>query len=70
MDHCTIYQIQNIGLKNNNIEYAKKCSIWGVINQDTDNNVKLLDDEVFLMGRLPLLLKAFKKDIEALGFIY
>ena len=57
-------------VKNNNIANAKKSAIWGVTSQDTDNNLKLLDDEVFLMGRLPFLLKAFKKDIEALNFKY
>ena len=54
----------------NNIEYAKSSAIWGVTKLDTDSNLKFLDDEVFLKHRLPLLLQAFKKDIEALGFTY
>lgn len=57
-------------VKYNNITIAKKHVIWGVTSQDTDNNLKLLNDETFLMGRLPFLLKAFKKDIEDLGFLY
>lgn len=57
-------------VKNNNITNAKRSAIWGVTPLDTDGNVQLLDDEEFLMGRLPFLLEAFKKDIEALGFKY
>ena len=57
-------------VKNNNITNAKKTAIWGVTPFDTDKNIQLLDDEEFLMGRLPFLLEAFKKDIETLGFIY
>lgn len=51
----------------NNIEYAKKCAIWGVTELDTDSNLKFLDDEVFLKSRLPLLLQAFKEDIKSLN---
>ncbi len=54
----------------NNIEYAKKSTIWGTTKFDTDSNLKLLDDEGFLKHRLPLLLQAFKEIIETIGFVY
>lgn len=54
----------------NNIEYAKESAIWGVTKLDTDDNLKFLDDEIFLKNRLSLLLQAFKEDIEALEFTY
>lgn len=57
-------------IKKGNIELAKDTAVWGVTNLDTDENIKFLDDDVFLQSRLPKLLEAFKKDVESLGFIY
>ena len=57
-------------VENNNIANAKKTAIWGVTPLDSDKNTQLLGNEEFLMARLPFLLEAFKKDIEALGFKY
>ena len=53
-----------------NIEYAKKSAIWGATKLDTNDNLKFLDNEIFLKSRLPLLLQAFKEDIKALEFTY
>ena len=47
-----------------NLEAARSCAVW------PDATLEQLQDEKLLMQRLPDLMKEFKKDIEALGFIY
>lgn len=62
------YQNTSYFMRLGNIELAKKCAIWGVTPLDTD--VNKLTSKKFLAQRLPFVMKAFKKDIEALGFIF
>ena len=47
-----------------NLKAARSCAIW------EDATLEQLQDEKLLMQRLPALMQEFKKDIEALGFIY
>ena len=47
-----------------NIEAARSCAVW------PDATLEQLQSESALMERLPKLMQEFKKDIEALGFIY
>ena len=47
-----------------NIEAARSCAVW------PDATLEQLQDEKLLMQRLPALMQEFKKDIEALGFIF
>ena len=47
-----------------NIEAARSCAVW------PDATLEQLQSEEALMERLPALMQEFKKDIEALGFIY
>ena len=47
-----------------NIKAARSCAVW------PDATLEQLQDEKLLMQRLPDLMKEFKKDIEALGFIF
>lgn len=50
------------------IEFAKSSAIWGITPLDT--NINLLADKLFLEKRLPYIMKAFKKDIEKLNFVF
>ena len=55
----TIYWAKEPNLKN-----ARLCAIW------EEATLKQLQSEKALKARLPRLMKKFKKDIEALSFIY
>ena len=65
-----LYYIDNtiFEFKRGNIKQAKMWAIWGITPLDT--NVSLLANEHFLKKRLPYIMKAFKKDIKNLGFIF
>lgn len=65
-----LYYIDNttFEFKRGNIEQAKMWAVWGVTPLDTDVNLRA--DVSFLMRRLPYIMEAFKKDIEALEFIF
>ena len=47
-----------------NLEAARSCAVW------PDATLEQLQSEEALMERLPALMQEFKKDIEALGFMY
>ena len=47
-----------------NLEAARECAIW------PDATLEQLQSEEALIERLPALMQEFKKDIEALGFIF
>ena len=47
-----------------NLEAARSCAVW------PDATLEQLQSEEALIERLPDLMHEFKKDIEALGFIY
>ncbi len=47
-----------------NLEAARTCAVW------PDATLEQLQSEEALIERLPALMQEFKKDIEALGFIY
>ena len=47
-----------------NIKAARSCAVW------PDATLEQLQNEKLLMQRLPVLMQEFKKDIEALGFIF
>lgn len=47
-----------------NLEAARSCAVW------PDATLEQLQNKEALMERLPALMQEFKKDIEALGFIY
>ena len=47
-----------------NLEAARSCAVW------PDATLEKLQNKEVLMERLPALMQEFKKDIEALGFIY
>ena len=47
-----------------NLEAARSCAIW------EDATLEQLQSEEALMERLPKLMQEFRKDIEALGFVY
>lgn len=55
--------------KQRDFEAARKSAIW---EDATEEQLSLPSEELkkLLLKRLPKLMKAFKKDIEALGFIY
>lgn len=55
--------------KPRNFEAARHCAIW---EDATDEQLSLPREELkkLLEKRLPKLMKAFKKDVESLGFIY
>jgi len=55
----TLYWSRGRDLKN-----ARLCAIWD------DATLEQLQSETELKKRLPKLMKEFKKDIEAIGFIY
>ena len=47
-----------------NLKAARECAVW------QDATLEQLQSEEALMERLPALMQEFKKDIQALGFIY
>lgn len=47
-----------------NLEAARSCAIW------EDATLEQLQSEEALLERLPKLMQEFRKDIEALGFVY
>ena len=47
-----------------NLEAARSCAKW------EDATLEQLRSEEALMERLPKLMQEFRKDIEALGFVY
>ena len=47
-----------------NLKAARSCAIW------EDATLEQLQSEEALMERLPKLMQEFRKDIEALGFVY
>ena len=56
-----------------NMENLKSTIVYGALPEDKDFDLSTMDDndlQAFLCNRLPALLKAFKGDIEALGFAY
>ena len=66
-----LYYLENTlyWVKKENLEYAKSTAIWQKASDDEFkcNQVELTRK---LLNRLPDLMKEFRKDIEALGFIY
>jgi len=50
--------------KKPNLKNARSCAIWD------DATLEQLQSEKELKKRLPKLMKDFRKDIEAMGFIY
>lgn len=47
-----------------NLEAARRCAIW------EDATLEQLQSEEALLERLPKLMEEFRRDIEALGFVY
>ncbi len=50
--------------KNSNIKHARKSAIW------PSATLQQLQNKAELLARLPKLMEKFRKDIEALGFVY
>lgn len=66
-------------LKEGNREYVKNTIVFGAVPElDTEEKIpnsaliteELLDYREYLKARLPLLLEAFRKDVEELGFVW
>ena len=61
-----MYYIENTTYhaKNGNLNAARETAIW------QDATIEQLSNKDLLLERLPTLMQEFKKDIEAIGFIY
>ena len=66
-----MYYLENTlyWVKEGNLEYAKNTAIWQKAS-DAEFKCNQVELTQKLLNRLPDLMKEFRKDIEALGFIY